>query len=225
MVAGTILPSEAKLTAQFGVSRPVIREALTSLEARGIVKVLNGKGAIVQPVTSAPLRAFFETAVQLRRETLVELLEIRKGIEVQSASLAADRRTAEDVDRMQQTITAMRRHLHDPGEYVDLDANFHLLIAAASGNSMLHHLIESIRGPLKNSIREGVRLRHTEDQFQEMQGGHERILEAIGRSDAVTASRLMADHFDGAVKAMVGDALTSAAGSTSGAERSVVTGE
>lgn len=200
---GDLLPSGVKLAQRFGVSRPIIREALASLEARGVIKVANGIGAIVQPLTSEPLRAFFDRAVQLRSETLIELLEVRKGIEVQSAILAAERRTADDVASMADVVAGMRQYLRTPERYTDLDAELHLLIAAASGNAMLYHLVESIRGPLKASIREGLRLTVTDDQYHQLQVVHDRLFEAIERGDAHAAGLCMTQHFDGAVTALV----------------------
>jgi GntR family transcriptional repressor for pyruvate dehydrogenase complex len=95
LAPGTLLPAEGKLALEFGVSRPVVREALKVLAAKDIVAIANGKGAMVRPMTSAPLRDFFQRALRNRHSTSVELLEVRKGIEVQSATLAAQRRTVE----------------------------------------------------------------------------------------------------------------------------------
>src|SRR5918992_1507838 len=75
LVPGTILPSEGKLAQEFGVSRPVVREALRTLAAKDVIVVANGKGAIVRPITSQPLRDFFQRALRNRHATAIELLE------------------------------------------------------------------------------------------------------------------------------------------------------
>src|SRR5512146_2102839 len=77
---GDLLPSETSLANSFGVSRPVIREALKNLEGKGVIEIVNGKGALVRPIDSDPLRLFFQRAMQLEYGTILELMEIRKGL-------------------------------------------------------------------------------------------------------------------------------------------------
>src|SRR5438445_9582346 len=101
---GDTLASTATLAAQFGVSRPVIREAFTALEGQGVIEVINGKGAVIRPIDSGPLRVFFERAVQVDRHTIIELFEVRKGLEVECAILAAQRRTPEELAQITQTV-------------------------------------------------------------------------------------------------------------------------
>ena len=86
---GEPLPSEAQLAATFGVSRPIVREALRTLEATGVIDVANGKGATVKPLTGELLSQFFRQASRIRVATRFDLLEVRKGLEVRSAILAA----------------------------------------------------------------------------------------------------------------------------------------
>src|SRR5215470_17073146 len=114
---GDTLPSEAQLCARYNVSRPIIREALKTLAARGIIEIANGKSATVKPLNSDPIRDFFQRAVQLNRQTIIDLLELRRGIEIQSATLAAERRTPEDLAELERLIAAMRVQLHDTVAY------------------------------------------------------------------------------------------------------------
>ena len=87
---GDVLPSEMSLAGEFGVSRQVIREALKALQGQGVIEILNGRGAVVRPVDHSALVVFFQRAVHLNQRTIIELIEVRKGIEIQSAMLAAD---------------------------------------------------------------------------------------------------------------------------------------
>src|SRR5258708_554567 len=80
---GDSVGSELKLAQEFGVSRHIVREAFRSLEARGIIEVTNGKGATVKPFGGEPMRDFFRTAIRFKSETLLELLEVRRGLEMQ----------------------------------------------------------------------------------------------------------------------------------------------
>ena len=203
--AGAVLPSESQLAANFGVSRPVVREAMRALEATGVVAVANGKGAIVRPLSGDPLSGFFQRAARVRREALVELLEVRKGIEIQSATLTAERRTAEEATEMLRLVAEMREALREPQTYTERDVALHLLIARASRNLMLYHLVDSIREPLQESIREGLQRRVSSDEMDRVQELHERLIEAVAAGDAAQSARAMADHFDEAVTAMVQD--------------------
>lgn len=185
------LPSETTLAAEFGVSRQVIREALKSLQGKGIIDIVNGKGALVRAIDSETLFVLFQQAVHLNHSTMIELLEIRNGLEVQSAALAAQRRTPEDIRQMQEIIGEMRQHVYDPDAYMPLDLAYHLSIASASHNMMLHHLLESIQEVSKAMIREGLRHRHTAQQFEHVQELHEALFEEIVRGNAAKAADLM----------------------------------
>jgi GntR family transcriptional repressor for pyruvate dehydrogenase complex len=199
---GALLPPEAALTAQLGVSRAVVREALKSLQGRGTLQIVNGKGAIVRPSDPRTLRLYFSRAVQIRHEAIVELMETRCGLEAECAELAATRRTAEELAGMEQTVTAMRARLHDSDAYADLDVALHLLIAAASHNTMLAQLVESLRAALQDTVREGLRVRRTDAQMDAVQESHERIVVAIGHGDPEEARRAMATHLERAIAAM-----------------------
>jgi GntR family transcriptional regulator, transcriptional repressor for pyruvate dehydrogenase complex len=206
LVPGTLLPSEGKLAVEFGVSRPVVREALKSLAAKDVITIANGKGAIVQPMTSAPLTDFFQRALRNRHATAVELLEVRKGIEVQSATLAAQRRTAADLAALHELLPALGEAVHDPATFTARDTQFHLLVAAAAHNPMLHHLIESLRALMQESMRAVSRQRVTAEQHEFALTAHARIVEAIERAEPKAAGSAMAAHFDVAIRLVQGDA-------------------
>ncbi len=200
---GEALPSEGALASEFGVSRQVIREALKSLQGKGFIQIINGKGSVVRPLNSNALLVFFARAAQMSDATLIELMEVRKGIEIQSAILAAERRTPEDVAHMEQLVTQMRASLHDPITYVELDVALHLAIVTAAHNTMMYHLIESIREASKDAVREGLLRRRTGEQFERVQTLHEALIEAIKQGNAEEAGRAMQLHFDEAVIALV----------------------
>lgn len=201
---GESLPSEAALVSNFGVSRPIVREALNSLKALGIITVINGRGAILRPMTGDLLQSFFQWAIRAKQGTLLQLYEIRKGIEIQSTILAAQRRTPEELAGITRVVATMRQHIHDPDTYTGLDAELHLLVASASHNPMMYHLVESIREPMEDAIRDGLRRRsHDEEQIERVQVLHEDILTALEQDDAWKAERAMTQHFDEAVATLM----------------------
>ena len=199
---GDLLPSETSLVASFGVSRPVIREALKSLAGKGIIEIVNGKGALIRPVDSDPLRLFFQRAMQMEYGTMLELMEVRKGLEVQSAMLAAQRREAQDLEGIRRVLQAMRENQGNLEAYTRLDVDFHLRIAAASHNTMMVSLVESIRDALRNTITAGLQSRGQSLQFENIQHAHEQLYETLVAGDAQAAMEAMSRHFDEAILAM-----------------------
>jgi len=203
---GDFLPSVAVLTEDYSVSRPVVREALRTLEARGIIRTENGRGAIVQPISNELLSQYFLRVATIHEEALVELLEVRRGLEIESASLAAVRATNEELAQIAAIVDEMRAFVGKGEGYAGLDADLHLAIASATHNTMLYYLIESIREPLKDSmevglrnIAQGLRGHGDENHYQRVQELHEDLLRALQRRDRAAAAAVMARHFDEAV--------------------------
>lgn len=199
---GDLLPSETRLATQFEVSRPVIREALKNLEGKGIIEIINGKGALVKPIDSNPLRLFFQRAMQIERNTILELMEVRKGLEVQAVMLAAKRRQESDLVSIRKLVVAMRGEMHNPQNYAALDTEYHLAIVSATHNNILFYLVESIRDSLHNTISTGLRVRTNFEQLERIQDLHEKIVQLITTGDVVGAAEAMAIHFDEAIQAI-----------------------
>lgn len=200
---GDLLPSTAKLAQDFGVSVPVVREALKSLAGQGVIEIINGKGAVVKPLDSGSLQSFFQRAIQFELDAIIEIMEIRQPLEVQSAFLAAQRRTDKDIKALKKTIRAMRKEIHNIAAFAELDVQLHKQIAAASQNKMMVHLISSIRDSLRDAIIEGLRRRNVKKELARVQEIHERIIDEISQGDAEGAAKAMADHFNDAVNAFV----------------------
>lgn len=203
---GDFLPSATTLTGDYGVSRPVVREALRTLEARGIIRTENGRGAIIQPMSNELLSQYFRRVATVHDEALVELLEVRRGLEIESASLAAMRATEEELMQIAAIVGEMRAFVGKGEGYAGLDADLHLAIASATHNTMLYYLIESIREPLKESmevglrnIAQGLRTDNGANHYRRVQELHEDLLHALQRRDRDEAASVMARHFDEAV--------------------------
>lgn len=200
--SGEPLPSEAQLVVDFDVSRPVIREALKYLEGQGVIEIANGRGAILKPVTGEPLIKYFQMAVHLNQEARIELMEVRRGLEVESATLAAQRRLPDELEKLQEHARMMQEHLFDQQTYIELDVEFHEMIAACSHNEMLFHIIKSIRESSKNLIGEGLRLREASRDLARVQELHMAIFRAIHAGDPQGAGQAMLQHFNEAVSTL-----------------------
>ena len=196
---GDALPSISTLADEFSVSRPVIREALKTLEGREIIQVSNGRSAVVKPVSSTSLKNFFQRAIALNEQTLIELMELRQGLEIQSASLAATRHTPKEARRLQNIVKTMGSLLEDIDRYTEFDLELHITIAHATRNSLMYFMIESIRDALQDAMQEGMRRRRDMKQLLHMQHLHERIVDAVTKGDADEAALAMAAHFDDAI--------------------------
>jgi len=195
---GMLLPSETRLCAEYSVSRQVIREALRALQGKGVLTIMNGRGAVVRPIDREAFSFVFARAIQIDTHSLFELMEVRLALEVECARLAATRRTTEDVAEMREVAAQMRLHLHDEGAYGALDLTFHLLIARASRNAMLYHLLDSIREASSDAILAGLRSQRSEEQLHHMQESHEAILREVERRRPAAAGLIMEQHLSGA---------------------------
>lgn len=199
---GDFLPSQAELCERFGVSRPIMREAMQSLVGSGVIEIHNGRGAMVAPINHDPLLAFFQRALQFERNAVIELMEMRKGIEVQSAVLAAERRTDEQIEEMRRIVGEMRTRLRDTDRYNALDLELHLAIVQATRNTMLYHLMASVRATLQDSIAQGFRHRQSDELLDRTQQLHEELVDAIASGDAGRSRQSMERHFDDAIEAI-----------------------
>lgn len=202
LAPGDLLPSTTKLSESFGVSRPVVREGLRSLASLGIIEIINGKGAVVKPLDDTLLQVFFNRAVQLRPRSIAELMEVRQPLEVQSARLAAQRRTPEELAKLETIVGAMAQNLNNLGQYANLDVDFHVTIAAATANTIIYFLIGSIREALKETVLAGLQSRRTEAELNRVQETHALIFDSIQGGDAGRAAEMMTLHFDEAISAL-----------------------
>lgn len=203
LLPGDSLPSESQLAEEFGVSRPVIREALKILQGEGLVEIVTGKNAIIRPVSSALLRKFFERAIAFKTASFRHLIEVRRGLEVQSVMLAAERRTDDDIAAMRTALDLMRDNLKTHDVFAVHDVSFHLHIASATHNPMIYHLVESIRDAMHDNVILGLQYRFTDDDYELVQESHEMILQAVINQDAQQAQASMNAHFEEALDALL----------------------
>jgi GntR family transcriptional repressor for pyruvate dehydrogenase complex len=199
---GDGLPSELRLAQTLGVSRPVVREALRTLAGRGFLTIANGRNAVVSPVSASALVHFFERATQLNAVTILEVLEVRRGIEKQSVELAAQHRTDDDIEKLQQTLVELRAHRHELSAYSQLDAQLHFQIAVASQNSLLRYFVESFSGAFRHVSLAGLQNRRTQSELDLVHVDHEEIVEAVILQQHERAVRIMDRHVESAMHAI-----------------------
>jgi GntR family transcriptional repressor for pyruvate dehydrogenase complex len=192
---GDTLPSEGQLAQTLGVSRLTLREATRSLQARGLLEISQGRRPTVAAPNGTLVGDFFETAVRRDPRALLDLLEVRRALEVHIATLAAKRAGKGDIADMEMSINAMRAGGNEPATFHAADVRFHENLASASGNRLLVFLIEALADPLRESRLQSfaghvARGGTVDDVIQQ----HEAILNAIRARNPKAAAQAMRDH-------------------------------
>ncbi len=177
------LPSEHVLAKRFGVSRPVVREALAALQVLGLTTVKNGKGTFV-------ISNRMTVPNLMGRYSPKSLNQVRRFLEVPAARLAALNRTDEDLGRLAEIIARLEDS-EDTAERNTLDVSFHLAIAKASGNPLMVMLIEVLRGALEEQSFAASNL---PDRRSGAITEHRAIYHAIVRRDQNAAAEAMEGH-------------------------------
>ena len=194
--AGEKLPSEAEIMKQFGVSRTVVREALSKLQAAQLVETRHGIGTFVFPQNSAP--SFQISPHQLGTlHEVIALLEFRISIETEASALASQRRNAENLEEMQDAMDAFSNAIEAGRDAVQADFRFHQAIARATHNKHFQDLMHSLgtgaipRGRLQSTLpADDKRLVYLRRVHQE----HESIFNAIAAQDTEAARAAMRTH-------------------------------
>jgi GntR family transcriptional regulator, transcriptional repressor for pyruvate dehydrogenase complex len=187
---GDRLPSERELAEQFQVSRVTVRQALSVLQAMGLIDSRVGDGTFAG-ASANPVVTVLAPMLSPPKSTLLEQLELRRLIEPEVARLAAERATDAQIDEMRRSITLQVQKLVEGVSFVEEDSALHLTIARSSQNSLLVRMIESIHELLRGSREESLRARTT---MERSLAGHRRIIDAIARHDPAAARRAMLRH-------------------------------
>ena len=149
---GSRLPTEPVLSERFGVSRTVIREAISRLKSAGLVEVRQGSGTVVSE--GAHIKAFtIDLDVRGSIEAVLRVTELRRGIEGEAAALAAQRHTPEQLQAIHQALLAIDAAEQAGLDGVEQDLAFHFSISQATGNPLYPSLHEFIAQFIKEAIR------------------------------------------------------------------------
>ena len=189
---GDQLPAERELAESLGVSRTVVREAVRSLAARGMVNVRSGSGSRVAAVDSSHVADSMQLYLQaLGGVDYPSVHEVRTVIEQRMAHLAAQRATEEEVAALREVLERMRAALDDPEKAAETDLEFHRTIAKMTGNRLFLVLLDSI-GEVLMEIRRATL--GVPGRSREAYESHRLILERIAEGDPEGAERAMKDH-------------------------------
>lgn len=196
---GEPLPPEGEIAREFGVSRPIAREALRQLTTAGLVFTQQGKVARAKALNGESLERIYGYAVRSSLTRLREANEMRRVIESGVARLAAQRREPAGMAAMRRAIGEMLAGLGDPAAFTGADILFHLGLALATGNSMIRVQMEGLRS-VQREVSElfSRRANRSRADWRATIARHEAILAAIAAGDAAQAEACIGRHYDAA---------------------------
>ena len=153
---GSALPPETLLCSEFGVSRPVIREAIKSLVAKGLVSTGPKVGTRVLDADQwnwfDPQVVSWQGKAGLSREFLRDLHELRRVVEPAAVRIAAERATAQDIANIEAAYAGMKSAIEEGGDYVTHDLRFHQGLLKACHNRMVIQMSKALGALLRTSF-------------------------------------------------------------------------
>jgi GntR family transcriptional repressor for pyruvate dehydrogenase complex len=206
---GERIPPERELCLQLGVGRASLREALKALEIMGMIETRLGDGTYVRHRSDFLSRPLLWAITGSALSEIHELVEARRLIEVESAGFAAERATAEDLKEIGNHLDRMETNLNDVAAFQEADVGFHLAVAQAAHNRILHNALQLIRNLMQQWIGETLTLPGVATEALDQ---HKQIFLALAKRNPERAKAAMAQH------------LTSMAGYLQEAENQVTTG-
>lgn len=197
LAEGSALPVERELAASVGLSRGVVRDALRVLEIEGLITTRPGRagGSFVRRPDATTLRRSLSVLVSGRGVSYQSLLETRDALEPAAAELAALNRTGEDLAQLDAVTQQMRDAVGDIPAFLELNAQWHMAVVAASHNEIMQIILDSLSRAIVQAT--DVSGFNTQRTMTDTLTAHERILAAVRKGDAQKAATAMSKHVHG----------------------------
>jgi GntR family transcriptional regulator, transcriptional repressor for pyruvate dehydrogenase complex len=192
--AGDRLPTEREIAEQLGVGRTSVREGLRFLEKLGVLEIRQGMGTVVR---SLSLGEVFEhlvpvqTIIELPDRDVRDIMHVRRVLEAESAQLAAQHATDRQLGRLEELLHGMAASLEKPRDYLEMDLEFHVVVAEAASNPVLAQLVNLIRDIYTRYFE--IVLRDPEMNKTSL-GFHRRLYAALRDHDADAARQHILAH-------------------------------
>ncbi|WIM92841.1 FadR/GntR family transcriptional regulator [Actinoplanes oblitus] len=195
LAPGSRLPPEQQLSAQLGLSRSSLREAVKALELARVVDVRRGDGTYVTSLAPRVLLEGFGFAVDLLRDdSLPQIMEVRRLLEPAATALAALRITDDALEELAGLLTRMRAAADDAEQLIGYDTAFHRTVAAATGNESLTSLLDGLSSrTLRARLWRGM---ISGDVSGQTIAEHEAIYRALRSRDQFLAQAVALIHVD-----------------------------
>jgi GntR family transcriptional repressor for pyruvate dehydrogenase complex len=197
---GDRLPTIMDMAHQFRVGHPTVREALRKLETVGIVEIRHGSGVYVSRSDDVLVLASPGYAGEVTKKLLLDLIQARIPIEMQSIAFAARNATDADLEEMRRLLADAGRSFDDDALLSSLNMAFHRQIALASGNTVLAQLLNVLQElfTAEQRLILGIFGSRERDHRE-----HLEILEALEKRDVALATELMRTHLEGVEAVLV----------------------
>jgi len=197
---GSRLPSEMDMASRFGVSRTVIREAISRLKSEGLVESRQGSGVFVREGNmDAPFR--IDPNIMDSIQSVLQVVELRLALEGEIAAFAAKRRSAGHMKAIAQALKQIENDELEGKDGVDADIAFHQSIAEATGNPHFLSLIEFLFNFLRNATATTRSYEATKATLsRQVKQEHAAIVDAISRQDPEAARAAARRHMEGAAR-------------------------
>lgn len=193
---GDKLPTESEIMRIQGVSRTVVREAISHMQAAGLVETRHGIGTFVlEPAITHHLGIDPSTVITMR--DVLAILELRISLETEAAGLAASRRSEAQLRQLRTALDQLQECVRNGGETVTFDVQFHLAIAQASGNRYFHDILSHLGTDIIPRSRLNSAKLALDDPaiyMERVNREHEDIFNAISRQDPESARAAMRTH-------------------------------
>ena len=199
---GQKLPTERVLSERMGTSRPLVREAITALVTLGVLEKRHGSGSYVTSLGSELLAHPFAFILDMNRDALRELFEVRLLLEVGAAEAAARDIGEAALAKLDGLLDTLRSSFDDPGRFLEADTAFHRILHEASDNALLLSLMESLSALIKRS--RALTVGRTEVRASTLRE-HEAIYEALRGHEPEAAGRAMRAHLSHVLAQTMGD--------------------
>src|SRR4051812_40124549 len=188
---GTRLPPERQLAASLEVGRSAVREALAALDILGVVDVRPGSGTYLRGSVSELLPQTLRWGMLIGERNTAELLELRSGLEIYVARLAAARVEASDLDSLRTALERMRQSVGTLRTFAKADLDFHDALARTADNALLIDMLHVVRSLLQVYADRAV---HDETEALDAIAEHDAVFRAIEAGDEDAAASAMAIH-------------------------------
>lgn len=189
--SGERFPTESQLMRDLSVSRSALREALSAFEAKGIITAQRGSGRFVRmPDLSATLVDTWSFVLKVDPNLMLDFLEIRCILELNSLSKAMERCTVDQLTKMSRLVESMKQLTEDSKAFARIDCEFHKAMFLTIGNRLLEQLL--------SAFSDLFRLYHLDEggyDYKQIAKQHQDILEAFAKQDLASLTELMKEHF------------------------------
>ncbi|MBK5346965.1 FadR family transcriptional regulator [Bacillus sp. TH22] len=198
---GTLKPGDKllpvhQLAEQFQVGRSAVREALSALRAMGLIEMKQGEGTYVRNFDPSSLTKSLNNKLLMKKEDILNLLEVRKVLEVGAVRAAAAKRTEANLQNMKQWLDEMAKSIGDEKAGEKADFQFHMGIAESSHNNILLELMNHVSEMIAETIGESRRIILYGEQTtsERLLEEHQSIYDAVLKQDVELAQQAMLDH-------------------------------